>query len=251
MKERPFRLAFIFAVISFLASLIMIPYQLQIIPLPEASPVHPAVLFASSAIQTALITLLLSYLGIRLSSSVGLQLNLWKGWAYRQKHEGFAKRTVILAISGGIIVSLAISSLDQLFFMPSIPQLAQLQAQAPVSSRWLGLTTIFYGGIVEELLLRLGLMTLFVWLFYRLFGKKTSSWMFIVAILLTSVLFGLGHLPATIQAFGELTSLLVIRAILLNSLAGILFGWLYWKKGLEYAMIAHMTGDLMLHAILS
>lgn len=249
MKERPLRLALIFAVISFLASLIMIPYQLQIIPLPETVPVHPAILFVGSAIQTAVISFLLSYLGIRLSSSIGLQLNLWKGWAYRQKHEGFEKRAVVLAILGGIVVSLAITSLDRLFFVPSIPQLAQLQALE--SSRWLGLTTIFYGGIVEELMLRLGLMTLFVWLFYRLSGKKTSSWMFIVAILLTSVLFGLGHLPATIQAFGELTSLLVIRGILLNSIGGILFGWLYWKKGLEYAMIAHMTGDLMLHAILS
>ncbi|GED71655.1 abortive infection protein [Brevibacillus reuszeri] len=246
MKERPFRLALIFAVIAFLASLIMIPYQLQIISLPEAAPVHPAILFISSAVQTALITLLLSYLGIRLSAPVGLQLSIWKGWAYRKEHDGFENRNVLLAILGGIIVSLAIATFDQLLFVPSIPQL-----QVPESSHWLGLTTIFYGGIVEELMLRLGLMTLFVWLFYRLFGKKTRSWMYIVAILLTSVLFGLGHLPATIQAFGELTSLLVIRAILLNALGGILFGWLYWKKGLEYAMIAHMAGDLMLHVILA
>lgn len=144
-------------------------------------------------------------------------------------------------------MSLLIIGLDALYFVPQIPQLAQFQAsEAP---DWIGLTTIFYGGIVEELQVRLGLMTLLVWVLYRLCGKKTSTWMFVSAILVTSLLFGALHLPATIQALGELTPLLVARGLVLNALGGILFGWLYWKKGLEYAMIAHMTGDIMLHVI--
>ncbi|QRG67727.1 CPBP family glutamic-type intramembrane protease [Brevibacillus choshinensis] len=156
---------------------------------------------------------------------------------------------MIIAIGGGIAVSMVIIALDRLYFFPNIPQLAQLQA--PEFSRWIGLTTIFYGGIVEELQVRLGLMTFCVWLFYRLLGKKTSSWMFMIAILLTSLLFGLLHLPATAQALGELSPMIVLRGIVLNSLGGLLFGWLYWKKGLEYAMIAHLTADLMLHVIFS
>ncbi|MGG1664066.1 CPBP family intramembrane glutamic endopeptidase [Brevibacillus sp. NRS-1366] len=247
MADRPIRLALIFAAISILASLIMIPYQLQIISLPAGIPVPPAILLASSALQTGIITFLLSYLGIRLSSTVGLQLSLWKGWVYRRTNEGFQKKAVLIAISGGIAVSCIIIALDRLYFLPHIPQLAQFQA--PETSRWIGLTTLFYGGIVEELQVRLGLMTFLVWLPYRLFGKKTRRWMFVFAILFTSLLFGLLHLPATFQAFGELTPMLVFRGIVLNCLGGIVFGWLYWKKGLEYAMIAHMTGDMMLHVI--
>jgi membrane protease YdiL (CAAX protease family) len=40
--------------------------------------------------------------------------------------------------------------------------------------------------------------------------------------------------------------MVVTRALLLNGIAGLAFGWLYWKRGLEMAMIAHFTGDFIL-----
>jgi len=35
----------------------------------------------------------------------------------------------------------------------------------------------------------------------------------------------------------------------LNGLGGLAFGWLYWKQGLESAMIAHFSADIVLHVI--
>jgi membrane protease YdiL (CAAX protease family) len=29
--------------------------------------------------------------------------------------------------------------------------------------------------------------------------------------------------------------------------AGIVFGWLYWRRGLEMAMLGHFCADLVLH----
>jgi membrane protease YdiL (CAAX protease family) len=43
---------------------------------------------------------------------------------------------------------------------------------------------------------------------------------------------------------------MIIRNLILNSLGGIVFGWLYWKKGLEASMISHFTADLVLHVLL-
>jgi membrane protease YdiL (CAAX protease family) len=43
---------------------------------------------------------------------------------------------------------------------------------------------------------------------------------------------------------------MVIKVILLNAVGGIIFGWLYWKKGLESAMISHFSADIVLHVIL-
>jgi membrane protease YdiL (CAAX protease family) len=43
----------------------------------------------------------------------------------------------------------------------------------------------------------------------------------------------------------------VIRTVLLNSLAGVLFGWLYVRRGLEAGMLAHFAGDLVLHVIVA
>lgn len=63
------------------------------------------------------------------------------------------------------------------------------------------------------------------------------------------VIFGLGHLPAT-ALLTTITPIVIFRAILLNGIGGIVFGWLYWKKGIEAAMMAHFTTDLVLLVVL-
>jgi membrane protease YdiL (CAAX protease family) len=69
-----------------------------------------------------------------------------------------------------------------------------------------------------------------------------------LSIIIAAVLFGIGHLPATAQIV-DLTGIVIVRAIVLNGIGGIIFGWLYWKKGLESAMIAHFSTDIVLHVI--
>lgn len=72
-----------------------------------------------------------------------------------------------------------------------------------------------------------------------------TSGAFWTAIILVAVLFGLGHLPTT-SAMAPLTQMLVVRAVVLNAIAGIVFGYLYWKRGLEAAMLAHMSAHLVM-----
>lgn len=69
------------------------------------------------------------------------------------------------------------------------------------------------------------------------------------AIVISTVLFGLGHLPVT-AALTVITPLVVARAIVLNGIGGLVFGWLYWKKGLEYSIVAHFAADIVLLAVL-
>ncbi|MGB4004952.1 MAG: CPBP family glutamic-type intramembrane protease, partial [Halanaerobiales bacterium] len=57
--------------------------------------------------------------------------------------------------------------------------------------------------------------------------------------------FAAGHLPATVTIFGELTPLILFRCFLLNGAFGLFFGWLYYKYGIQYAMISHA----MLHIV--
>jgi len=35
----------------------------------------------------------------------------------------------------------------------------------------------------------------------------------------------------------------------LNGIGGMVFGWLYWKKGLEFAIISHFSADIVLQII--
>jgi membrane protease YdiL (CAAX protease family) len=105
--------------------------------------------------------------------------------------------------------------------------------------------------ITEELLTRLFLLSLFALGARRLLTPTADGLPaapFWVANALAALLFGLGHLPT---AFGRvpLTPVVWAYAIVLNGICGMVFGWLYWRKGLEAAMVAHFMVDIVLHGI--
>jgi hypothetical protein len=83
--------------------------------------------------------------------------------------------------------------------------------------------------------------------FWRRTSRPTAS-LFWLAIVVSAILFGLGHLPAAASIWA-LTPIVIVRTITLNALLGIPFGWLYWRWGLEYAMLSHFCADLVLHGI--
>jgi membrane protease YdiL (CAAX protease family) len=118
---------------------------------------------------------------------------------------------------------------------------------------WKGLLASFEGGITEEIELRLFAMSLFAWLGHFLRrnadGTPTSTVLW-SANVIAAVLFGVGHLPL-ISAMAPLTTIIVLRTIVLNGLLGIAFGYLYWKRGLESAMLSHFSADLLLHVVLA
>jgi membrane protease YdiL (CAAX protease family) len=84
----------------------------------------------------------------------------------------------------------------------------------------------FYGGITEEILVRLFLFSSLAWLLSMLWHSTGGGWWFINIVV--AVMFGVGHLPLARAAMG-LTGLTVTRTLLLNGVAGLLFGWLYWE----------------------
>ena len=103
------------------------------------------------------------------------------------------------------------------------------------------IASVIYGGVIEEVMLRLFWMTLVAFVLHKLFGKKHDKptiAILIVANVIAALLFAAGHLPATAQLMG-LTPMIIVRCFLLNGGLGLLFGWLYRKYGLRYSMIAH------------
>ena len=88
-----------------------------------------------------------------------------------------------------------------------------------------------------------------VWVGWRLFQKervKPAATCFIGAILVSAFIFGLGHLPVAVMLLGEPTAAVVLFVIVANSAFGMVAGYLYWKYGLESAMIAHLLGHVVL-----
>ena len=101
-----------------------------------------------------------------------------------------------------------------------------------------------YGGIAEEVIARWGLMSAFVWLGMLVAGAPTPAVVWI-AILLSGVLFGLGHAPSYLAAGCHKSPAFFGAMIALNLWASLIFGWLFWQYGLLAAMLAHTLFHLV------
>jgi hypothetical protein len=199
-----------------------------------------------AVLQTAILLAIAVFFGLKLSKSINLSpLTIFESnTPFGEK----LKRVIKLAIPIGIIVACVIKFGD-LFFSKYISQIIATAAQIPF---WKVLLVAFYGGVVEEILTRLFLVSLFAWLLGKIFRSKEvtkNNLIMWISIFAAAVLFGLGHLPAT-ATITQITPIVFIRAILLNGIGGLVFGWLYWKKGLEYGIVAHFTTDIVLLAVL-
>ena len=107
---------------------------------------------------------------------------------------------------------------------------------------------LLYGGITEELLMRWGVMTLLLWLGWRLLRRghgQPRNGLVATAVLFSAVLFAVGHLPAAQAMAGELTMPVVAFVLVGNTVFGLLAGGLFARHGLEAAIIAHVLAHLL------
>lgn len=197
------------------------------------------VLVFASLVQTAVLLAIAVYFGLQLSRKLQLAVFTDRD---QMRHIAY------LAIPLGIVTAFLIMFGDTLFAR-HLPTLSIADTHI---EPWKTLLASLYGGIVEEILMRLFLMSLIAWLIalvFRARQPRENSWIMWTAIIATAILFGLGHLPVT-ASLVTITPFVVARAIALNGIGGLVFGWLYWKKGLLYAMLAHSTTDIVLLTIL-
>jgi membrane protease YdiL (CAAX protease family) len=212
------------------------------VPPPEI-PI-PAIVALSLVQNSILLTIMIAF-GMVFAKRVGLQMPLISAWATGGPAPA-AGKIMWTGILGGVLAGAALVALEKLLFLNRLPGEMLALFDIPLWKRLLA--GVVYGGITEELLMRLFLMSATAWLLGRWFkapdGKPAPA-AFWGAIILVALLFGLGHLPAT-AAITPLTPLLAVRALLLNGVAGVAFGYLYWRRGLEAAMLGHMSTHLIL-----
>lgn len=152
---------------------------------------------------------------------------------------------VLAGIAAGAVIVL----IELFLFTPHLPEALKSAAAGTNLPVWKRFLAGFYGGINEELLMRFFLLSGLLWLVTRIWhtpGGGPVPTAFIIINIVVAVIFGLGHLPAT-KMLTPITPLLVVRAIVLNSVAGIVFGWIYWRYGLAAAMVSHFFADMVLH----
>ncbi len=210
-------------------------------------PFHPLLIKLLSIVQSAILLSIAIFTGIRLARHVGLSAPAAEALAKGNSFISALKPQVLPGLIAGFIAGVAILS-SWLVFRPILPLVFVMRAERLNSSMPL-LTRLLYGGITEELLLRWGLLTLLVWAAWRIFqGTRGSprTIYFLGAIVISSVVFGIGHLPLVSALEVDFTLPIVAFIVLANSLFGLIAGYLYWQKGLEAAIIAHMSTHIVI-----
>lgn len=237
-----FRSRFLVLWLAGVASVVLVlPYALTLQQKALESVRMPfPVLVVASVLQSAVLLAIAVFVGLRAADAVGLRTPLTNAIAARSGiREALRRLGPWSAAAIGIAASGLIIGLDAVVFRPLLPEFGAAAASV-APSRIEGLLASFYGGIAEEILTRLFLVSVIAWIL-----RGRAIWL---AVVIAALLFGAGHLPA-IATVAPLTPALVVRTIVLNSLAGIAFGWLFWRRGLEAGMISHFTADLVLHVV--
>jgi membrane protease YdiL (CAAX protease family) len=230
----------------------VLPYTLTLqAPLMEQMPTLPVplpVVIAIQIIQNAVLVAIAVGLGLLLARQTGLGAPLLEARLAGESVSQRLRALLVPSLLAGAAAGVAIVVLDLLVFAPGMPAAITTEGHPPA---WQGLLASFYGGITEELFMRLFLMSLLAWLVglvWREAPGRPAVGAFWLANLGAAILFGLGHLPAT-AALVPLTGMVVLRAIVLNGIAGVVSGHLYWTRGLEAAMLAHFGADIVLHVL--
>lgn len=243
------RTAAVWGLLAGLSALAIMPYVMQLMPeLFEKLQIPLPVFVLVQVVQAMLLLGLLSLLGLRMGHRVGLGSPLLQAWLGRTAAPKARTLRPFQAIGLGVLAAAVIIG-GTLILDPLLPETHHAIADPGIGQSALnGFLASFYGGIAEELMLRLFLMTAIVWLLCGSGRREPRPAMFWVAITLAAVLFGVGHLPAAAEVWG-LDAIVVLRTIVLNAIGGVVFGWLYWRRGIEMAMLGHFSADILLHVL--
>jgi hypothetical protein len=262
-KKFDWRIFFILLAAATFGVIAIIPYSLalqagQLTAFEAQLPMPLSLLIVLQILQNMVLFAVAIGLGMMAANRIGLGLPILEAKLAGEKVSGKIKAILPISIGIGVIGALIIIALDLWVFNPVMMTqfgelMKALNPEALQPAAWKGFLASFYGGINEEILLRLFLMSVLAWLgkfiSHTADGRPTVAVLWIANVL-AAVLFGLGHLPATSMQL-PLTALVITRAIILNGVMGVAFGYLYMKHGLESAMISHFSADIVLHVLLA
>lgn len=226
----------ILVIASIIGSIAILPYAFALASDQlVAAPLSTTQLVASAVIQGTILFSILTLVGMLAASRVGLSII--------SQPSSYPAALLFGLIAGGAVIAL-----ELLIFRRFLPP--EMQTVSQNIEGWKSIIAILYGAVNEEVMTRLFLMSGLVWLLQLLPAAASAhggfnGWVFWLAIIVASLIFGLGHLPAT-AAITPLTPPLIVRALILNGLPGLIFGWIYWQSGLTAAMAAHFAADIVL-----
>jgi hypothetical protein len=223
--RRPFswRALWILVVLQLLGNLASIPLLRATNRLVE--PVSAWILW--TAVSVPIIGI-----GLYVAGRIGLGVPLIEGQLKRGEISDWARRVSALSL----IVAIAGS-------LPFLLVNLNVNPEGYPAS-WMLVLASVQAGVREEIFYRLFLMTILAGLgslVQREEDGHPSPTVMWCAVILSGFLFGYAHIDQVVPTPEIFDALMLM--LLVNMMFGIVFGWLYWKQGLESAILAHFMVD--------
>ena len=236
--------------VSFLGLIGVVSLLASEIPLPDL-PKQLTDRFSSTEIQLlvlinpTILIILFSLLGTVLYDKVRLRVPVLEVALNKVDRLPYSLRDIFrFGIIMGIVAGSMIIGISRIFD----PYLPAAFLESTKGQDLSILSRVFYGGIAEEIMMRFGLMSFFVWLVFKI-SKKLNNASYWIGIVLSSIIFAFGHFPILFQTVADPGAFLYAYIIIGNSVGGLIFGYVYYKKGLESAMIAHAMAHVTMIGI--
>jgi hypothetical protein len=196
--------------------------------------------------------------GLCLAGRIGLGLPFIEGWVEKEpiwdRFRGMLGLSLVIAIIGSLAMLVSGMVLTVLVVaFKIVPLDAMLEAGAWAESYpapWKWFLVSINAGVTEEVAFRLGLMTLLAWLgslISRDDGGHPTAAVLWIANIVAALAFGAAHLGGIIPV--PLTPVFIVRTVVQNGIVGTAFGWLYWERGLESAMLTHFLFDVVTYVV--
>jgi hypothetical protein len=219
------------------ASLMLAPLE-RLIPVP----IDPLALRAVSMIQPAVLMMLMAALGLWAAPKVGLDAPVVRAWAEGRSLWPALQPQLVPAVLGGLAVAaVLVAFASYLQTQPAAaPLLTPRNAAAHAAALW-RLRRGADAALGHPVALRVAGS-------WRAGGARRTGPVLVriwagltVAALLFAVV---GHLPTAHMLLPDPPAWLTGLIVATNALPGLLFGWLFWRRGLEAAMGAHALAHL-------
>ncbi len=211
-----------------------------------ARPVNLAMFSARGAFAAIAIAV-----GFAAASRFGRGSTLASGAAVRPRGRGEAPRRLVWSGILGLVLGVTILGILIFGLVPLEPGLAARLRSRAGAPAWMPVALAFESSVLEEVVFRLLLLSSLVWLLARGWRRDVKEAAPIViwsAIVISSVAFALAHLPSWLS-MAQPTPILVGSVLALNGVAGIALGRVYWRWGLEAAVVCHFAADLAVQGL--
>ena len=258
-RRYPWRVFLFLWLAGTLTSPLVVPYflglaRIAVVPI-EGLPQSPALLAGALTLRNAVLLGVATGLGLLVARRIGLGAPYLESWleGAEPPPEPFPSivRPAIVWATVTAAIALAIDAVFHHGLGVTFPA-PEIHARIDVAVWRSGLAS-FWAPWGEEILDRLFLLSLVAWLGMlatrvRGDGRGRTAWLWI-ANAATALFFGWYHI-ANEAMFAEVVPAIVqLRTVLIIFPVGLAFGWLYFRRGLEAAILSHFVIDLLVHVV--